>query len=146
MDTEISNKAMLRGALIFSISFGIIALTISTAIEGTSGFIASSLATFTVVIYFSISLLVGRLTKNVDPVKTLAVALISYFTKLLVIAGFLIIVIRYADERFFDRNIFGLSAIFIIVGWLTGEVRAFFRLRLELSMPSPAKIEKERSA
>ncbi len=60
---------------------------------------------------------------------------ISYFTKLLLIAGFLIAVTRLTAESDVDRTSFGVSALLIASGWLAGEVRAFFRLRLQLPLP-----------
>ena len=65
----------------------------------------------------------------------MALAMFSYFTKLLLIAGFLLLVTRLTDEADVDRTSFGLSALVIAVGWLGGEVRAFFKLRLQLPLP-----------
>lgn len=143
MDIASSNKAMWRGALILSLLLGIAALIVSTILQGLSGLFGSALATFTVVIFFSVSLLVSRLTKDADPVKTMALALFSYFTKLLLVAGFLVIVTRYTSENTFDRTSFGLSAIVIVIGWLAGEVRAFFKLRLQLPLPETSSTELE---
>ncbi|MEY2872029.1 MAG: hypothetical protein RL526_169, partial [Actinomycetota bacterium] len=56
-------------------------------------------------------------------------------TKLLLIAGFLIAVTRLTAESDVDRTSFGVSALLIASGWLAGEVRAFFRLRLQLPLP-----------
>jgi ATP synthase protein I len=135
MDIASSNKAMWRGALIPSMALGILALVVSTIVQGSSGLLGSALATFTVAIFFSVSLLVGRLTKNADPISTMALAMFSYFTKLLLIAGFLIAVTRLTDESEVDRTSFGVSALVIATGWLAGEVRAFSKLRLQLPLP-----------
>jgi ATP synthase protein I len=135
MDIASSNKAMWRGALIPSMALGILALVVSTIVQGSSGLLGSALATFTVAIFFSVSLLVGRLTKNADPISTMALAMFSYFTKLLLIAGFLIAVTRLTDESEVDRTSFGVSALVIATGWLAGEVRAFFKQRLQLPLP-----------
>ena len=135
MEIAESNKAMWRGALIPSISVSVLAIITSTALRGLSGLWGSSLAAFTVVIFFSVSLLVARLTKTADPIATMALAMFSYFTKLLLIAGFLLIVTRLTDESDVDRTSFGVSALAISIGWLAGEVRAFFKLRLQLPLP-----------
>ncbi len=143
MDIENSNKALWRGALIPSMILGILALIVSTILNGSAGLFGSALATFTVVIFFSVSLLVGRLTKNADPISTMALAMFSYFTKLLLIAGFLIAVTRLTDESDVDRTSFGISALLIATGWLAGEVRAFFRLRLQLPLPKNPESNKD---
>ena len=135
MDIASSNKAMWRGALIPSIILGVISVITFSILKGAAGFFGSALATFTVVIFFSVSLLVARLTRNADPISTMALAMFSYFTKLLLIAGFLIAVTRLTAESDVDRISFGVSALLIASGWLAGEVRAFFRLRLQLPLP-----------
>ena len=143
MEIAESNKAMWRGALIPSMSISVLAIITSTALRGLSGLWGSSLAAFTVVIFFSVSLLVARLTKTADPIATMALAMFSYFTKLLLIAGFLLIVTRLTDESDVDRTSFGVSALAISIGWLAGEVRAFFKLRLQLPLPDATTEKKE---
>ena len=136
MEIAESNKAMWRGALIPSMILSFFSIVVSTITRGTSGLFGSALASFTVVIFFSVSLLVARLTKSADPIATLALAMFSYFTKLLLIAGFLIAVTRLTEESDVDRLSFGISALVIAAGWLAGEVRAFFKLRLQLPLSS----------
>ena len=136
MEIAESNKAMWRGALIPSMILSFFSIVVSTITRGTSGLFGSALASFTVVIFFSVSLLVARLTKSADPIATLALAMFSYFTKLLLIAGFLIAVTRLSEESDVDRLSFGISALVIAAGWLAGEVRAFFKLRLQLPLSS----------
>ena len=140
MDTSNSNRtstsAMWRGALKPALALSLIAIVVSTFLRGASGFFGSALASFTVVIFFSVSLLVARLTKSADPIATMALAMFSYFTKLLLIAGFLLLVTRLTDEADVDRTSFGVSALVIAAGWLGGEVRAFFKLRLQLPLPN----------
>ncbi|MFM8192558.1 MAG: hypothetical protein ACKN9L_03325 [Actinomycetota bacterium] len=135
MEIAESNRAMWRGALLPSLVLGFVSIIVSTIVRGTAGLFGSALASFTVVIFFSVSLLVVRLTKSADPIATLALAMFSYFTKLLLIAGFLIAVTRLTEKSDVDRLSFGISALIIAVGWLAGEVRAFFKLRLQLPLP-----------
>lgn len=135
MEIAESNKAMWRGALFPSLILSALSILVSTVLFGSSGFFGSLLASFTVVIFFSVSLLVSRVTKSADPISTMALAMFSYFTKLLLIAGFLIAVTRLTDEGDVDRTAFGISALIVAAGWLAGEVRSFFRLRLQLPLP-----------
>lgn len=135
MEIAESNKAMWRGALIPSLALSALSIIFSTFLLGAPGLFGSALASFTVVIFFSVSLLVSRLTKSADPISTMALAMFSYFTKLLLIAGFLIAVTRLTEESDVDRRAFGISALIVALGWLVGEVRSFFRLRLQLPLP-----------
>lgn len=130
-----SNRAMWRGALIPSLVAALLSTVVAAIELGSSGLFAALLATFTVVIFFSVSLLVARVTRNADPISTMALAMFSYFTKLLLMAGLLIAVTRLTDPDTVDRRAFAVSALVIAFAWLAGEVRAFFRLRLQLPLP-----------
>lgn len=130
-----SNRAMWRGALAPALVVTLIGIAFFTLRDGSDGFAGSLLAGFTVIIYFSISLLVARLTRHTDPMATMAVAVFSYFTKLLFIALFLLIVTRITSEESVNRIAFGVTSIASALAWLAGEVRAFFKLRLELPLP-----------
>ena len=130
-----ANRKMMRGALVPSFIVAILAIIVATVFRESSGFWGSMLASLVVVIFFSVSLLVGRFTKSVDPITTMAVAIFSYFTKLLLIAGFLLLVTRTTSSTSVDRTSFGVSALAVAIAWLAGEVRAFFALRLQLPLP-----------
>ncbi len=136
-----SNSQLWRGALQPALWLTLVSILVSTIATGSDGFFGSLLASFTVVIFFSVSLYVGKLTKNVDPIATMALAMFSYFTKLLLIAGFLIAVTRLTQENQVNRTAFGVSALTIAAGWLIGEVRAFFKLRLHLPLPNQSSAD-----
>lgn len=135
MDIKSSNQAMLRGAAIPAVIVAAVMVVVFMLTSGSSGAVGALLATLTVLIFFSVSLLVGLVTKDADPIGTMALAMLSYFTKLLLMAGLLIAVTRLSAPESVDRRAFGLSALAITLAWLTGEVRAFFRLRLQLPLP-----------
>jgi hypothetical protein len=139
MDVASSNKAMWQGALWSATITSIVMIVASGFITGKSGLFGSLLASFTIVLFFSVSKLVARLTNKVDPVRTLVIVLISYFTKLLLIAGFLITVMTLTDENSVNRQSFGVSAVFIVLAWLAGEVRTYLKLPLLLPLPSAGK-------
>ncbi|MFM1968106.1 MAG: hypothetical protein RL590_963, partial [Actinomycetota bacterium] len=103
-----SNSQLWRGALQPALWLTLVSILVSTIATGSDGFFGSLLASFTVVIFFSVSLYVGKLTKNVDPIATMALAMFSYFTKLLLIAGFLIAVTRLTQEEQVNRTAFGV--------------------------------------
>ena len=135
MDMAQSNRAMWRGAAIPSIVASLLAMLLAWFVSGLSGLFGALLASFTVVIFFSISLLIARFTKDANPIATMALAMFSYFTKLFVMAIFLIAVTRLTSPESVDRRVFGVSALVIAFAWLGGEVRAFLKLRLQLPLP-----------
>jgi hypothetical protein len=132
---ENSNSAMWRGALIPSLVVTTLAAVLSWFIAGTSGLFGALLASITVLIFFSVSMLVAKFTKDVNPIATMALAMFSYFTKLFFMALFLIAVTRLTSPESVDRGAFGVSALAIAFAWLGGEVRAFLKLRLQLPLP-----------
>lgn len=132
---------MWKGALFPALAVTLISLTVSTYFVGTPGFIGAALASITVLIFFSVSLLVGRITSNANPIMTMALAMFSYFTKLILMAIFLLAVTRLSEPESVDRTSFGISALAITFAWLIGEIRSFFKLRLELS-PAHQQVEK----
>ena len=135
MEIAKSNSALWRGALTPSIVVSLMAILISTLIKGQSGFWGASLAMFTVFIFFSVSMLVARLTKDANPITTMALAMLSYFSKLFLMALFLFLVTRMTEPDTVNRSAFGISALAIAIAWLGGEIRAFFALRLQFSLP-----------
>ena len=130
-----SNSKLWRGALKPALLVATLTIALSWFVKGAPGLWGALLASFVVVIFFSVSLLVARLTKSADPISTMALAMFSYFTKLLLIAGFLIVVTKVTSPESVNRVAFGASAIAVALAWLAGEVRAFFSLRLQLPLP-----------
>lgn len=130
-----SNRAMWRGAAIPSFIASLLTIILFWYLSGSSGLFGALLASFTVVIFFSVSLMVARFTKDANPIATMALAMFSYFTKLFIMALFLIAVTRLTSAEMVDRRAFGISALVIAFAWLGGEVRAFLKLRLQLPLP-----------
>jgi len=74
--SEKSNESLLlRGAFFPTLIVGLVAIAISALIQGLSGFWGALLAQFVVVIFFVIHIAVSRLTRNLDPISTMAMAL-----------------------------------------------------------------------
>ena len=135
MNIAESNSTLWRGALTPSLLVSLLSIVVSTSLIGFPGFWGALLATTTVVIFFSVSMLVSRITKDANPITTMALAMLSYFSKLILMALFLILVTRLTEPGDVDRTAFGVSALLVAIAWLGGEIRAFFRLRLQLSLP-----------
>jgi len=74
-------------------------------------------------------------SNKLDPIMTMALAMVSYFTKLIVLGAFLLIVLNTVPEESLNRPSFGIVAFAITFAWLAGEVRAFLKLRLHLPLP-----------
>jgi len=126
---------LLRGALIPSFAVGIVAIAIASVIQGKAGFFGALLAQFIVVIFFAVHLFVSRLSTKLDPLSTFALALFSYFAKLLLLTGFLIGLTRLTSRESIDRASFGITAIALTFAWLGGEIASYLKLRLHLPLP-----------
>lgn len=133
--SEHSSTSMLKGATKPAAIVSAIVILVSSILQGSAGFFAGVLASFVVLIFFSVSLFVSRLTKNADPITTFSLAMLSYVTKLTLVAVLLIAVTRLTSETTVDRRSFGIGALVISGAWLIGEIRAFLKLKLELEIP-----------
>ena len=126
---------MLRGALIPSFYVGILALIIATAIKGQSGLFGALLAQIVVLVFFLVSVMVAFITKNANPMATMALALFSYFAKILILGALMFLIGKYTSDKNINRISFGISAIVLTFAWLGGEIRAFLKLKLHLPLP-----------
>ena len=71
-----SNESkLLRAAFIPTFLTSGFAILISTFVKGFSGFLGAVLAQFVVIIFFIIHIAVSRMTRNLDPISTMAMAL-----------------------------------------------------------------------
>ena len=132
--TSNPSTAMLRGALKPALIVSALVVITSFILKGTAGLFAGLLASFVVVIFFSVSLFISKMTTNSDPMTVFSLAMLSYVTKLTLVAALLIAVTRLTDESTVDRRAFGIGALVISGAWLLGEIRAFLKLKLELDI------------
>ncbi|CAB4755953.1 unannotated protein [freshwater metagenome] len=131
-----SNESqLLRGAFRPTLITGILAIVISTFTLGLSGLYGALLAQFVVVIFFIIHIAVSRMTRNLDPISTMAMALFSYFAKLFALGLLLWAISKYTDRATISRTTFGISAVALTIAWLWGEIASFMALRLHLPLP-----------
>lgn len=135
--SEPSNEIqLLKGALIPSSITGAIAIAISTVFAGWPGLYGALLAQTIVVIFFGVTLGVSKISKNLDPMSTMGVALFSYTTKLLLIGVFLWVLTTYTDRESINRTSFGITAIALSLSWLGGEIASYMKLRIHLPLPT----------
>lgn len=122
-------SSLWRGALLPSLLTALVSVIIAALLRGSAGLAASLLASFTVIIFFSVHLLVARISRSLDPASTMLVAMLSYFLKVALMAIFLILVTRVTEPESIDRPTFAVVALALTTAWLAGEIRAFLRLR-----------------
>lgn len=133
-----SDTQLWRGAIVPAGVVAAIALIVDTVIKGKSGFLGGLLASITVIIFFSVHLLVARISRNLDPMATMMLAMFSYFAKVIFMGVFLVLITKFTDRSTVDRTSFAISALLITMAWLVGEIRSFTKLRFQ--MPLPTKI------
>lgn len=129
------DKALWQGAIIPAAITALLSLIVMATLNGRSGAIGAFLASITVIIFFSVHLLVARISRNLDPMITMALAMFSYFAKVVFMGVFLLVVTRFTDRSTVDRGSFAICAILITMAWLFGEVRSFLKLRVQLPLP-----------
>ena len=126
---------LLKGALTPTLIVGLIALIAATVLRGQSGLIGALLAQTVVLIYFIVHILISRISRNLDPMSTMALALFSYFAKFLLLGAFLWALTRYTSRDTIDRASFGASAIAPTFAWLGGETASYLKLKVHLPLP-----------
>ena len=138
--SEKSNESqLLRGAFIPTLIVSLVAIAISALVKGTSGFLGALLAQFVVIIFFIIHIAVSRLTRDLDPISTMAMAMFSYFAKLFALGALLWVIAKYTDRQSINRTAFGITAVALTIAWLWGEIASYMKLRLHLPLPTTDK-------
>lgn len=125
----------MKGALKPSLIVGILGLIISTWLQGRAGLYGSMLAQLVVLVFFLVNIGVASMTKNVDPIATMALAMFSYFSKILILGAMMFVIGKFTDDADINRMSFGLTAIALTFAWLGGEIRAYLKLKLHLPLP-----------
>jgi len=130
-----SDTTLWKGAILPSSVVAIFLIITMIVVNGRSGLLGALLASITVIIFFSIHLLVARVSRDLDPMATMALAMFSYFAKVIFMGVFLLLVTKFTDRSTVDRASFAICAILITMAWLFGEIRSFLKLRVNLPLP-----------
>jgi len=130
-----SDTTLWKGAILPSSVVAIFLIITMSVVNGRSGLLGALLASITVIIFFSIHLLVARVSRDLDPMATMALAMFSYFAKVIFMGVFLLLVTKFTDRSTVDRASFAICAILITMAWLFGEIRSFLKLRVNLPLP-----------
>jgi hypothetical protein len=132
MSTE---RALLRGAVIPTVIIGVFAIGLSAWFKGAAGFVGALLAQFIVIAFFTANLLAARISRDLEPSLTMAIAMVSYLVKVILLGVFLGLITTFVPEDICHRGAFGLSAVAATFAWLGGEIVAFLKLKLHLELP-----------
>jgi len=139
MSEQSNESQLLKGAFVPTLAVSIVAIAVSAAVQGKSGFWGALLAQFVVIIFFVIHIAVSRMTRNLDPISTMAMALFSYFAKLFALGILLWAIAKYTDRATINRIAFGVTAVALTIAWLWGEIASYMKLRLHLPLPETKK-------
>jgi hypothetical protein len=131
-----SDTKLWKGAIVPASIVAAIALIADTVLKGKSGFLGGLLASITVIIFFSVHLLVARISRDLDPMATMMLAMFSYFAKVIFMGVFLVLITKFTDRSTVDRTSFAISALLITMAWLVGEIRSFMKLRFQMPLPN----------
>ena len=143
---EHSNEMqLLRGAVKPTAVTVLISVIASVIFAGLPGFYGALLAQFIVVIFFTVTLGVSKLSKDLDPLSTMGLALFSYTTKLLFVGLFLWAITNFTERETINRTSFGIAAIVLTISWLGGEIASYMKLRIHLPLPNSSTSNSESS-
>ncbi|MGL5856938.1 MAG: hypothetical protein ACRC35_00755 [Angustibacter sp.] len=138
-ETRQQFSAMLRGAAGPTLAVGGVISAIGFVIEPQTGW-SAGLGALLVVVFFSLSLLVMRLTSHLSATSVMAVVLAVYTAKIMLLAVALFVL---SGMAWVATRALGLTAIVCTMVWLALEMRAFSRLRVLVagSPPAPAVMD-----
>ena len=130
-----SESAMLKGALLPTVIVGAVCIALFSILKGLHGFYGAMVAQVVVVIFFLVHLLISKLSRNLDPMATMALAMFSYFAKVMVMGAFLLVLTKFTSRDVIDRISFGVTAIVLTAAWLGGEIKSYLSLKIHLPLP-----------
>ncbi len=130
-----AESTMLKGALVPTIIVGITCIALFSVLKGIHGFYGALVAQVVVVIFFLVHLLISKLSRNLDPMATMALAMFSYFAKVMVMGAFLLILTKFTSREVIDRTSFGITALVLTTAWLGGEIKSYLSLKIHLPLP-----------
>jgi hypothetical protein len=131
----LNNENIFKSAFIPSVIAAVIFVAVLGVTRKSSGLWGALLGAATVIIFLSVHLIVNGISKNLDPMAVMALAMFSYFAKVALMGAFLVIVTKTTSPASVDRTSFAIAALSITAIWLAAEIRAFLRLRPQLPLP-----------
>lgn len=114
----------LKGAILPALIVGTSGTLFASFFAGVTGLFAGLAALLIVLLFFVIHLLIASTTRTLDPRLTFAFVALSFFTKLVGMAGFMVALARTS----IDRPWFAGVAFATAAAWLVGEMFAYRRM------------------
>ena len=127
---------MLKGALLPTVIVGAACIALFSLLKGLHGFYGAMVAQVVVIFFFLVHLLISKLSRNLDPMATMALAMFSYFAKVMVMGAFLLALTKFTSRDVIDRTSFGVTAIVLTAAWLGGEIKSYLSLKIHLPLPT----------
>lgn len=118
--------AMLRGALWPTLIAGVICVAASWFLAGGPGLAGSLIAMVTVIVFFAASLVVMGRTAKIAPINVMAVALLTYVTKVGIL-GLLFLLLK--DATWMSDRAFAITAVACAAVWMPAEIWGYTRAR-----------------
>lgn len=132
---------LLKGALPPTLIVGV-ATTIGAALlAGQRGALGAGLGMVIVVLFSGTGLLAMRLVRTADPMLVMVVGMGSYAIRI-VLFGASIMVLGAIDgiDDVLHRTATAIAVLLCVAAWLTGEIRAYTKLRIptyDVELPAP---------
>lgn len=121
-----------KGGIFPTLVVGVIGNIVAYVLRGSAGLTAGLFSLIIVILFFAVHLAIATISKNLEPMMVMVLAMASYLIKVTVMGTFLIIMMKLTNPTFLDRPTFAVMAIAITSAWLAGEIRAFLALKLVL--------------
>lgn len=126
--------AMLRGPLVPTSVAAVVTTAVAGWLEGRAGLLGAALGAVVTVAFFATSLLVMSRTARAAPHNVMAVALLTYVTKIGLL-GLLLVLLM--DATWLSGGAFAAAALVSVAVWLPFEIRAYSKARLFVLEPAP---------
>lgn len=126
--------AMLRGPLLPTAVAALATVAVCWWLQGSEGLLGAALGAVVTVAFFATSLLVMSRTARAAPHHVMAVALLTYVTK---IGALGLLLVLLMDAAWLSGEAFAAGALVSVAVWLPLEVRAYSRARLFVLEPVP---------
>lgn len=114
-------REFLMYSILPSLIIGVIGTVLATIWVGSEGFTAGIFAVFLVFIFLIVHFIVLLVAPRVSPILTMALALGSFFIKVVVV----ILSLFLLDPIVMNKKAFGIIAIATMTAWLAGEIWAY---------------------
>jgi ATP synthase protein I len=133
-DMQAEDVRALRQSAVPTALAGLVCVAVGAAVAGGKGALGALLALVVVTIFFAISLyVVGRAAK-ISPQAMMIAALSSYMVKIIALAA---ILSAFQGTTLFNGQVFGFSAIALVLVWSGTQVRAMVKSKILYVEPRP---------